>query len=382
MSVSQGEGRLEFKNLLVGDVWVCSGQSNMYVPLRDSDGAREEIARSGNDKLRLFFIDPFPTDKDHPKEPYDFVDGNWNVSGPKTVDGFTAVGYYFGQKLQRELHVPIGLIESTLGGTSAERWTSRESMESNPELRDATEGQKYDLYNGLIAPLTRFPIRGVIWYQGESNAPRGWKYRILLPALIQCWRDAWKIKDLPFLIVQLPGYDKVNKEPTESDWADIREAQLYVSQSVPNAGLAVTTDLGDEKEIHPRRKRQVGERLALVALAKVHDYDIAYSGPIFQKMDVRGGAIVLHFNHVGKGLEAKDGPLTGFTIAGEDRQFQNAEARIEGNTVVVQSDQVPKPIAARYGWAKNPQVNLWNRDGLPASPFRTDDFPLPTRDNK
>lgn len=382
MKISQGDAVLELKNLLVGDVWVCSGQSNMYVPLRDTDGAREAIAKANNDQLRLFFIDPFPTDRVHPKEPVDFVDGSWNVSSPATVPGFTAVGYYFGFNLQKDLNVPVGLIESTLGGTSAERWTSRESMESNPNLKDATEGQKYDLYNGLIAPLTHYPIRGVIWYQGESNAPRAWKYCTLLPALIKCWRDAWGQGDFPFLIVQLPGYEKVELQPSESDWADMREAQLYVSKTVHNAGLVVTTDLGDEKEIHPRRKREIGERLALLARVMSYGHTAICSGPLYDKMKVDGDTVILSFTNIGKGLEAKNGPLTGFTVAGEDRKFHNAQATIVGDTILVKCDQVPQPVAVRFGWAKNPVVNLWNKDGLPASPFRTDNFPLPTRENK
>jgi sialate O-acetylesterase len=382
MTVTQGDATLELKNLLVGDVWVCSGQSNMFVPLRDTDKAHQAIANSANDQLRLYFINPFFVDQDHPKEPRDWIDGKWDVAAPNTVDGFTAVGYYFGRQLQKELDVPIGLIESCLGGTSAERWTSRESMESNAELRDATEGQKYDLYNGMIAPLTQFPIRGVIWYQGESNAPRSWKYRALLPALIKCWRDAWKLGDFPFLVVQLPGFEKSATEPTESDWADMREAQLYVSQTVPNVGLAVTTDLGDEHEIHPRRKREVGERLGLAALTRAYGRKIVDSGPIYERMQIDGDKIILSFKYASKGLEAKGGPLAGFTIAGSDRKFHNAQAKIEGDKVVVWSDQAPHPAAVRFGWSKNPVVNLWNKDGLPASPFRTDDFPLPTRDNK
>jgi sialate O-acetylesterase len=361
---------------------LSGGQSNMFVPLRDTDGARQAIADAANGQLRLYFINPFFVDEDHPKEPRDWIDGKWDVSAPNTVDGFTAVGYYFGRKLQKDIDAPIGLIESCLGGTSAERWTSRESLESNPELRDATEGQKYDLYNGMIAPLTQFPIRGVIWYQGESNAPRSWKYRTLLPALIKCWRDAWGQGDFPFLVVQLPGFEKISREPTESDWADMREAQLYVSQTVPNVGLAVTTDLGDEHEIHPRRKREVGERLALAALTRAYGRKLVDSGPIYDRMQVDGSRIVLSFNHVGKGLEAKGDALNGFTIAGADRKFHNAEAKIDDDNVVVWSDRVPQPVAVRFGWAKNPVVNLWNRDGLPASPFRTDDFPLPTRGNK
>jgi sialate O-acetylesterase len=382
MTITQGDSKLELKNLLVGDVWVCGGQSNMFVPLRDTDGARQAIADAANDQLRLYFINPFFVDQDHPKEPRDWIDGKWDVSAPATVDGFTAVGYYFGRKLQTDTDVPIGLIESCLGGTSAERWTSRESMESNPELRDATEGQKYDLYNGMIAPLTQFPIRGVIWYQGESNAPRSWKYRTLLPALIKCWRDAWGQGDFPFLVVQLPGFEKIASEPTESDWADMREAQLYVSQTVPNVGLAVTTDLGDEREIHPRRKREVGERLALAALTRSYGRDVVDSGPIYDGMRIDGDKIVLRFKHVGQGLEAKGGSLNGFTVAGEDRKFYDAAAKIEGNNVIVSVKHVPRPVAVRFGWAKNPVVNLWNRDGLPASPFRTDAFPLPTQNNK
>lgn len=382
MIIVQGTTRRELKNLLVGDVWVCSGQSNMYVPVRDTDGGREAIESANNQQLRLYFIDPFPVDREHPQMPQDFVDGQWKVSAPEAVEGFTAVGYYFGRSLQKEIRVPIGLIESTLGGTTAERWTSRESMESDPYLKDSTEGLKHDLYNGLIAPLTQFPIRGVIWYQGESNAPRSWQYRTLLPALIKCWRDAWGIGDFPFLIVQLPGFEKIKLEPSESDWADMREAQLYVSQTIQNVGLVVSIDLGDEHEIHPRKKQPIGERLTLSALAIAYGQKIPHSGPIYHSMTIRGNEAVLNFQHVEQGLEARGGPLLGFTIAGEDRKFHNAAARIEADKVIVWSDAVREPKAVRYGWAKNPIANLWNKDGLPASPFRTDDFPLPTRDNK
>jgi sialate O-acetylesterase len=382
MTITQGAERIEVKNILVGDVWVCSGQSNMFMPLRDTEGAAEAIAAAQNDALRLFFINPFPIDEEKPKEPRDFVDGQWQVSGPTTIDGFSAVGYHFGRALQAELQTPVGLIESCLGGTSAERWTSRESMENHPELRDSSEGLKYDLYNGMIAPLTKFPIRGVIWYQGESNAPRAWKYRTLLSVLIDTWRTAWGQPELPFLIVQLTGYERRVSEPSESDWADLREAQLYVSQTVPHVGLVVTIDLGDENDIHPRRKREIGERLALVALAKAYGQDVLHSGPIYDHMTIVNGRVVLRFKHVGRGLEARGGNLAGFTIAGRDRKFHNAQAVIQGDTVVVWSEDVPEPQAVRYGWAKNPLATLWNRDGLPASPFRTDDYPLPTRDNK
>jgi sialate O-acetylesterase len=187
---------------------------------------------------------------------------------------------------------------------------------------------------------------------------------------------------MPFLVVQLPGFERIEEQPSESDWADMRDAQLFVSQTVPHVPLVVTIDLGDENDIHPRRKREVGERLALAALARVYGRDVLYSGPIYKNMTIQGNRVILQFEHVGKGLDARGGGLVGFTIAGSDRKFHNARGNIKGDTVVVWSDEVPSPAAVRYGWAKNPRVNFWNRDGLPASPFRTDDFPLPTRDNK
>jgi sialate O-acetylesterase len=362
----------------------------MFVPLRDTEGAREAIANAQNEQLRLYFINPFFVDRDRPSEPRDWTDGSWNAATPGSVEGFSAVGYHFGRELQKELKIPIGLIESCLGGTTAERWISRKSMEADPELRDSTEQLKHDLYNGMIAPLTRFPIRGVIWYQGESNSPRSWKYRRLLPSLIRCWRDAWELGDIPFLVVQLPGFGELTKNPADSDWAEMRESQLFVSQTVPNVELTVTIDLGDEKDVHPRRKREVGERLALAALARSYGRDVAFRGPTYAHAKVSDGKIIVRFTNVGKGLQARDaqgaelakGELTGFAISGEDNKFHSANARIEGETVVVWSDEVSHPVAVRFGWAKNPLVNLWNQDGLPASPFRTDQLPLTTRDAK
>ena len=237
----------------------------------------------------------------------------------------------------------------------------------------------------MIVPLTKFPIRGVIWYQGETNAPRAWQYRTLLPAMIKCWRDAWGQGDFPFLMVQIapfPNNQPIPKEPVESTWAELREAQLLTSQTVPNVGLVVITDLADDRDLHPRHKREVGERLALAAKAMAYSQNIDYSGPTYEKQTVSGDKIILNFKHVGSGLVAADGDLQGFAIAGEDKKFYNAVARIEGDTVVVSSDQVPNPVAVRYGWADFPVVNLWNKDGLPACPFRTDDFPAITKDKK
>jgi sialate O-acetylesterase len=378
LTVTQGDAKVERKNILVGDVWVCGGQSNMQWELRQTAGGAEAVAAAANDKLRLFTVP-----RTGAPEPKTTVDGNWSVSSPETSANFTAVGYYFGRDLQQSLGVPVGLINSNIGGTTAERWTSKEVLEGNETLKDMSAPQgRSDLWNAMIVPLTKFPIRGAIWYQGESNAGRAWQYRTLMPAMIKCWRDAWGVGDFPFLIVQLAPFTQINKEPTESDWAELREAQLFTTQSVPNVGLAVITDLGDEKDIHPQRKLEVGERLALAAKAIAFAQNIVYSGPIFDKMTVSGDKATLTFKHVGSGLVAKDGDLQGFTIAGEDKKFVNASAKIEGDTVVVSSDKVPNPVAVRYGWANYPVVNLWNKEGLPASPFRTDDFPAITKDKK
>jgi sialate O-acetylesterase len=243
----------------------------------------------------------------------------------------------------------------------------------------------HTLYNAMLSPLAPYAIAGVIWYQGESNAGRAYQYRKLLPAMIKNWRDSFGQGDFPFLIVQIAPYDPsdvIVQEPSDSVWAEIRDAQLYVSQTVPKTALAVITDVGDEKDIHPQRKEPVGSRLALAARAVAYGEKIESSGPVYESMSVDGDKAVLHFKHVGSGLLAKGGPLTGFTIAGDDQKFTNAGAKIDGATVIVSSDKVAKPVAVRYGWAAYPVVNLWNKEDLPASPFRTDSFPITTQDKK
>lgn len=379
LTITQGDTKLERKNLLVGDVWICGGQSNMRWMVNQAVGGPAAIATAGNDRLRLFTVNragvPMPTpNADH-----------WLVTNPETVPTFSAVGYYFGLELEKSLGIPIGLISSNVGGTGAERWTSKEALAGHDELKVWTTRQSSDLWNAMILPLTRFPIRGVIWYQGEANAPRAWQYRSLLPVLIKSWREAWRQGDFPFLIVQLAPFangQPVSKEPVDSTWAELREAQFLTSQTLPNVGLVVITDLGDERNIHPPQKSEVSRRLALAAKAIAYSQNVAWSGPMFDKQTIDGDKIILNFKHVGSGLVAADGDLQGFTIAGEDQKFVNASAKIEGDTVVVSSDQVPHPVAVRYGWADFPVVNLWSKDGLPTCPFRTDDFPAITKDKK
>jgi sialate O-acetylesterase len=264
-------------------------------------------------------------------------------------------------------------------------------LEANPELKGLLDQSKAKgaqrstvLYNGMIAPLIPFAFRGAIWYQGESNAGRAYQYRTLFPAMIANWRADWKKQnpqqgDFPFLFVQLAPFMAIVQEPQESAWAELREAQLLTSLKVPNSAMAVITDVGDEKDIHPKGKEPVGARLALAARALAYGEKIVYSGPLYSGMKAEGNKAVLSFQHVGGGLVAKEGSLKGFTIAGQDRKFVNAEAEIRGEHVVVWSPQVDKPVAVRYGWANYPLGNLWNKDGLPASPFRTDDFPMQTK---
>ena len=244
-----------------------------------------------------------------------------------------------------------------------------------PPRGEGNANTPYILFDNMIRPLLPFAIRGAIWYQGESNAGQARQYRTLFPLMIRSWRDAWKQGDFPFLFVQLANYTPAKDEPADSAWAELREAQTLTLAS-PNTGMAVITDIGDAGDIHPRNKQDVGLRLALPALATVHGFKgLVYSGPIYKAMRKEKGRIRLEFDHVGGGLVARGGALKGFAIAGADKRFVWAEAAIDGDTVIVSSPHVPKPVAVRYGWAENPPCTLYNAAELPASPFRTDTWP-------
>jgi sialate O-acetylesterase len=282
----------------------------------------------------------------------------------------------------------VGLIHSSWGGTVAEAWTTREALDARPELKGLLPGDKMKpgdpnqgtvLFNGMIAPLIPYAIKGAIWYQGESNAGRAWQYRTLFPAMIRSWRDAWKQGDFPFLFVQLAPFTRITLQPADSNWAELRDAQLHTSRTVPQTAMAVITDVGDPDDIHPKQKEPVGARLALAARAVAYGQKVEYSGPVYEAMTVDGHKAVLTFTHAAKGLDAKYGALQGFTVAGEDHKFCNALAEVQDGKVVVWCDKVDKPMAVRFGWANCPLCDFWNKDGLPASPFRTDDFPLTTQ---
>ncbi len=567
-----GKNTIRIQNVLSGEVWVCSGQSNMEWPLQSANNGAQEVAEADYPNIRLFTVQKKIADT-----PQEDCTGQWSPCTPQSAPGFTAVGYFFGRYLHKKLGVPVGLINTSWGGTVAEAWTSGKALEKMPEFkalmreiakakanpdasmkeyRDAlaqwekkiesasaqgasciepgfddsswkemelpvlweqadlssfdglvwfrktitvpeswagkelqldlgpiddmdvtwVNGVKvgahsesgqwqiarqykvpgnvvkagrnvivvqvldtgggggiygeakqmnlrrpgsneaislagpwrykvgYDLasmpprpqppvwvnnpnaptvlYNGMIAPLIPLGIRGAIWYQGESNAGRAYQYRELFPLMISNWRHDWGEGNFPFLFVQLANYMATQPEPGDSAWAELREAQL-MTLSLPNTGMAVIIDIGEADNIHPRDKQDVGKRLALWALAKTYDKPIAWSGPLYKSMKVRGNEVVLHFDCINGGLVAEGGePVKGFAIAGKDRKFVWADARIEGDTVVVSSEKVAKPVAVRYAWADNPVCNLYNGAGLPASPFRTDDWPGVTAGKK
>jgi sialate O-acetylesterase len=366
---------LEIKDVLVGEVWICSGQSNMEWSLIQTNDGFQTVANSKNPMIRLFDVPKKPNLMPQhelgtiPKVQKGRTFGKWLESNPENTSAFSGVGYYFGRALQNDLKVPVGLINSSWGGTAAERWLSKEVLESDPYTNGIKGDSRSDLYNGMIVPLEPFAFRGVIWYQGESNAGRAKQYVHLMSDLIKNWRDDWKQGDFPFLTVQLAPYDKIK---VADQWPELREAQLYTSLKVKNTAMAVITDCGDPNDIHPKNKTPVGERLGLAARALAYGQMVEYIGPQFDAAKFEGDKAVVTFKHLGGGLVAKDGPLTGFTVAGKDGKFVKADATIVGSTVVVRSPEVLDPNAVRYAWANNPVVNLYNQEGLPATPFRSD----------
>jgi sialate O-acetylesterase len=383
----KGKNTVTIKNAVFGEVWIASGQSNME---QSVNGAHEpdKVKAGANPQVRFFDVPNVPSDK-----PVSDVKASWVVATPQSIGRYSAVAYHFANHLNKTLNVPVGIIQSDWGGTICEAWASRESLEAELTLKQQIlEMGKYQpqgpnrpcvLYNGMIAPLVPYAIKGALWYQGESNAGRAFQYRTLLPVMIKSWRDAWKQGDFPFLIVQLAPFMPIAKEPQESNWAELREAQLLTALKFPKCGMAVITDVGDEKDIHPKKKEPVGQRLSFAARALAYNEKIEHTGPLFDKLTVEGNKAILTFKNAGKGLEKKGEELTGFSVCGEDKKFYFAKAEIKGdNQVVVTCDKVEKPVAMRFGWANHPVVNLWNKDGLPASPFRTDDFPMLTGPKK
>lgn len=480
-----GKNTITFTDVLVGDVWVCSGQSNMELGV----GAvmpREEIAKSAHPGIRLFTVPkrvaPAPADEIAPAPENAPMLGKWQVCTPTTLGkngewaGFSAVAFLFGREIHQLTGNPVGLISTNWGGTRIHSWTSLQTLETMPEkvtasrkaaeFRDNYTGIKTNwetnvwpqyqatlakwkeenqtaiaahaeaekewrtlsnqaaaekrpapprpkapqppqeprnpltdnqascaLFNGMISPIAPYGIKGAVWYQGESNSAEPVVYRVEMPALIRDWRSHWNQGDFPFLIVQLPNFGQRQKEPGESPWASTREAQAS-ALSLPNTGIAVTLDLGDARDIHPRDKQDVAIRLGLTARKVAYgETEGVFSGPTFKSATPEGSKIRIAFDNIGSGLAIGRAPdqfylvqkqpipttlsteLEGFAVAGEDKKFVWAKASIEGDTIVVESANVPNPVSIRYAWADNPACNLYNKEGLPAAPFRTDSLP-------
>jgi sialate O-acetylesterase len=434
-----GDNTVTVNNVLVGEVWICSGQSNMEWTFAKAANAAEEGPKADFPKIRMFTVT-----KKISVLPLTEAKGSWVTCSPQTVSGFSAVGYFFAKDIYQKLGIPVGMIHTSWGGTPAQAWTSIDGFGSDPELKeysdganktlesysaasaaysskleefkntkktwDDTVGKAYSealkvwteetakakqvgqalppkpapstaspvapaspdgnqnspttLFNGMVNPLIPFAMKGAIWYQGESNASKSRQYRTLFPAMIANWRSKWKQGNFPFFFVQIA--------PFKGQPPEIREAQMLTLAKSPNTAMAVTTDVGNANDIHPSQKEPVGQRLALAARALTYGEKIEYSGPLYQSMKVQGNKIALSFTHPGTGLIAKDGDLKGFTIAGADGKFVPAKAVIDGSLVIVSAEGVSEPKAARYGWDNVPDVNLYNKEGIPASPFRTD----------
>jgi len=382
-----GKNTIELKDVLVGDVWISCGQSNMMMGLGSVHDGATLLAESANFPGIRAFNAEGNSQAVAPAE--DLKGGSWFPTNPNTLSGFSAVSYLFGRALHQRLAVPIGLINA-VAIVPAEAWVDRATLDEDPFLAGAATSPLGGgrSYNGMIAPLQPFAIKGVIYYQGEYNVGRGREYRRLFPALIDSWRKTWNQPALPFLFVQLAALgehkgeaDKLLDMPSDalavlhsaglsSAWAELREAQLLTVKTVPKTGMAVAIDVGDPQDIHPKSKRPVAERLALAARAVAYGEEIVLSGPIFESLEFQGPAVRLLFKHVGGGLIAKGGPLQGFELGRADGSYVFAQAQIRGDSIVVSSKEVPKPVAVRYAWADFPRCNLYNAEGLPASPFR------------
>jgi sialate O-acetylesterase len=417
-----GKNTLAINDVLVGEVWLCSGQSNMEWALARCIGGPEAVAKSANSNLRLCTIP-----HNSQMAPQEDAPAKWAISGPNSTRFFSAIAWWFGSKLQKELGVPVGIINDSFGGTTIQSWMPAETLRNGPWPQDGSTdvsiakaayekrkaafqptmdkyfadkaaaiqtkaspppfpvGSPGDfrgpsvLWNGMVAPILKFSVRGVAWYQGESNAyvRAADSYAALLPALIADWRGGFGERDLPFIIFQIAPNRKPQADPNEqSGIAQVREAELKTVLKTPHTALVVTMDLG-EPNVHYLNKEPAADRALQAALGLAYGKNVSSSGPIFDSIGIDGSNAVLQFTHTGGGLVAKGGAPAGLAVAGEDRKFFFADAKIDGDRVIVSSPQVAKPVAVRYGWADLPKVNLFGKDGLPASSFRTDDWPLP-----
>jgi len=432
LTIKGESSSLTYSNVLVGEVWVCSGQSNMGWALGNSDDADLENMTANFPNLRLISVSLVGT-----QEPQKDFNGQWGTTTPESAKNFSAVGYLFGRRLHQALQVPVGLIDNEWGGSACEAWIPRDRLNATPvakpymELWKETEAnydakaaqEKYEaqkakwteqvkkaktagkprpraprsprnpltgqhrpanLYNGVLKPIIGYGIKGAIWYQGESNSGRGHAYREVFPLMIETWRRDWKQGDFSFYWVQLADFMNEDEEPMDNNWPELREAQTLTLDKLKNVGEAVIIDVGEGRDIHPRNKQIVANRLVRNALAKDYGKNIPYQSPRYKSMEVKGEKAVLTFDHVGTGLYTFDtGEPVGFAICGKDKKFVWAKGKLVGkDKVEVWAEGIDQPFAVRYAWSNNPVCNLYSKTGsvtLPATPFRTDDFPMVTK---
>ncbi len=426
--VVEGTSKKELTNILVGEVWMCSGQSNMGMTVAGDWKVQVESLASNHPNLRLISVPRVGT-----QELQDDFNGKWEGANPDNCKSFSAVGFFYGRYLHEILDVPVGLINNAWGGSAAEAWVRRDSLEKDPRfaglieswvrreavLQSDAEKEKYEaaviawetkakeakaagkpvprrpnspdnqlkgnsrpgnIFAGVVHPTLGYGMKGVIWYQGESNASRAHEYRYLFPYMIEQWRAEWNQGDFPFYWVQLADFRSEVEQPGDSQWAELREAQT-MAMSLPNTGEAVIIDLGEANDIHPKNKYDVAARLVRWALAEDYGFgNIAPQSPLYREISVEGSKATLTFDHVSAGLRTVDvNEVHGFAICGEDLKWVWADAKITGkDTIDVWSDAVAAPVAVRYAWAENPVCNVYSKDGLPLTPFRTDDFPMVT----
>ncbi len=372
-----GNNKVEYSDILFGEVWICSGQSNMSFILNSANNAKEEIAKADYPEIRYMNIPC--TSISEPQKDLELP--VWKECSPKMAAQMSAVGYFFVRKIHQELKVPVGLINDSWGGASCEAWINPKVLAANPDFSPVLDPERIKkvgpqqragyLYNGMICPIKPYTIRGVVWYQGEANAGRAVQYETLFPAMIQNWREEWGQGDFSFYYVQLANFMKRQEKPTASAWAELREAQTR-TMALRGTGEAVIIDIGEEKDIHPKNKQDVGARLAAWALAKDYGKEVVYSGPRFHCLKIDDNKAMVSFDSMGSGLVVKGDTLKGFAVAGADQVFYWADAKLEGDRIVLSSAQVAHPVAVRYAWADNPECNLYNKEGFPATPFRTD----------
>lgn len=388
IEVTKGREKVTIKNVLIGEVWLCSGQSNMEMPLKGFQGqpiknGNETIVRSTNNNIRLITV-PRAT----VLEPEDDFEGKWEVASPKSTSNFSATAWYFGSLLNEVLQVPVGMIVVSYGGSSMEAWMNQEMLKDfvsakiptkKEELANNPQRVATTLFNGMLSPVIGYGIKGCIWYQGESNYERASEYSALSQKMVSSWRALWKQGDFPFYYCQIAPFNyrqfHANDYVEKYNSAYLREAQLKASTLIPNAGMAVLMDVGEENNIHPMDKEKGGNRLAFWALAKTYGMEgFEFESPKYKSMEIKDGSVTVSFDNVDNGITAYEKEVTGFEIAGEDKIFYPAKTVVRRKSVVLTSDKVTKPVAVRYLWKDFAKAELFSGGGLPVSSFRTDEW--------